>query len=528
MSLKSLTAYLVFIFVAAFPSVADSKFTEADVEHALNELDADLGRRDIYIQKRVAAIDSIHALRDREPRGSQPWLDSTLEIAQRFRTLNNDSSLVYLTQGLTAAEIAGNRDAVTRYRMARAVAFALGGMVNEALNDHNAIDTTGISPDLMAAYHMASRQMYSYISNNYDGYPEAQEMWINKAAESQNKALPLLDPTTPKYRRNLGEYYFSVHEYAKANEMLTALIASISPDHEDYAIVAHLLAQMAQIRGDRNEYLVRLAQSARSDVRRANFEITSLQDLGGALFEQGRTDRAHNYLTLALDNAVNSRGLVRMSRTTKLFSLVENDHRREIARYRTFTTIAIVVLIVALLLLVYTIYFLRKQLTRVERLKSDLQEASTSKDIYISQFITLCSIYMDRLRDFSKLVNRKISAGQADELLALTNSGKFVEEQSRTYYEAFDGAFLHIYPDFVERVNDLLRPDEAIAPDPNGKLNPALRILAFMRLGIDDAARIAAALNLSVNTVYAYRNRLRNRAISRDTFEADVMAIPGK
>lgn len=49
MSLKSLTAYLVFIFVAAFPSVADSKFTEADVEHALNELDADLGRRDIYI-----------------------------------------------------------------------------------------------------------------------------------------------------------------------------------------------------------------------------------------------------------------------------------------------------------------------------------------------------------------------------------------------------------------------------------------------------------------------------------------------
>lgn len=135
---------------------------------------------------------------------------------------------------------------------------------------------------------------------------------------------------------------------------------------------------------------------------------------------------------------------------------------------------------------------------------------------------------MDRLRDFSKLVNRKISAGQADELLALTNSGKFVEEQSRTYYEAFDGAFLHIYPDFVERVNDLLRPDEAIAPDPNGKLNPALRILAFMRLGIDDAARIAAALNLRVNTVYAYRNRLRNRAISRDTFEADVMAIPGK
>ncbi len=48
-----------------------------------------------------------------------------------------------------------------------------------------------------------------------------------------------------------------------------------------------------------------------------------------------------------------------------------------------------------------------------------------------------------------------------------------------------------------------------------------------MRLGIDDAGRIARALNLSVNTVYAYRNRMRNRAIDRDNFEASVMAIRG-
>lgn len=46
-----------------------------------------------------------------------------------------------------------------------------------------------------------------------------------------------------------------------------------------------------------------------------------------------------------------------------------------------------------------------------------------------------------------------------------------------------------------------------------------------MRLGIDDAPRVAQILNYSVNTIYAYRNKLRNRAINRDTFEADIMAI---
>ena len=46
-----------------------------------------------------------------------------------------------------------------------------------------------------------------------------------------------------------------------------------------------------------------------------------------------------------------------------------------------------------------------------------------------------------------------------------------------------------------------------------------------MRLGIDDTNRVAQILNLSVNTIYAYRNRLRNRAINRATFEQDILAI---
>lgn len=46
-----------------------------------------------------------------------------------------------------------------------------------------------------------------------------------------------------------------------------------------------------------------------------------------------------------------------------------------------------------------------------------------------------------------------------------------------------------------------------------------------MRLGIEESARIAQILNYSLNTIYAYRNRLKARAINRDTFEADIMTI---
>ena len=77
----------------------------------------------------------------------------------------------------------------------------------------------------------------------------------------------------------------------------------------------------------------------------------------------------------------------------------------------------------------------------------------------------------------------------------------------------------------MNEVNQLLRPEEKIELEEGELLNTDLRILAFMRLGVDDSTRIAQVLNYSVHTIYAYRNRLRNRALNRDSLENDVMKI---
>lgn len=43
-------------------------------------------------------------------------------------------------------------------------------------------------------------------------------------------------------------------------------------------------------------------------------------------------------------------------------------------------------------------------------------------------------------------------------------------------------------------------------------LNTELRILALIRLGIKDSAKIAQLLRYSVNTIYNYRVKIRDRA----------------
>ena len=52
------------------------------------------------------------------------------------------------------------------------------------------------------------------------------------------------------------------------------------------------------------------------------------------------------------------------------------------------------------------------------------------------------------------------------------------------------------------------------------------RIFALIRMGIHDNDRIAKLLGYSVNTIYSYKNRIKNKSfIANDEFEDHIMAI---
>lgn len=504
--------------------IVDNRFSGSEVERVLSELDQEVDRRGVYIADRQARIDSLKQRRAATTE-SRRWFEETMKIAKGYTGFQNDSAISYYTQGLNRASAEGADSLVNEFRIRRATYLSSGGFIHDAIKEIQLVDTTSFGRGLKCTYYSSVRQMCSYIGSYYEGFMDDHDKWNNLAIEAQRRLLPLLDPKSVDYKLNLGEYYFSIREYSRSSQVLGELLTTLDPESSAYAITCHILASIAQARGNHNERVYYLALSAIHDLRAATREVLSLQELGGILFRDGNTDRAHEYLTAAIENVVESRAAVRIAQTTDLLTVVENDHNRQIARWRSMTIVIICFLFVCLIALVVTILYLRRQLARVALMKQRLETANRTKDVYISQFLTLSSIFMDKLKEFCKLVNRKISAGQTDELFKITKSPKFIEEQSKEFYSVFDDAFLHIYPDFVEKVNALLHPNERITLHEGELLNSDLRILAFMRLGIDDSNRIAKTLNYSVNTIYAYRNKLRNRAINRDTFEADIMKI---
>ncbi len=121
----------------------------------------------------------------------------------------------------------------------------------------------------------------------------------------------------------------------------------------------------------------------------------------------------------------------------------------------------------------------------------ELSESNQIKEEYIARFIKLCSTYIDKLDAYRRMVNKKISGGQIADLLKMTRSQNALEDELAELFANFDTAFLHLFPDFVKKFNDLLQENERIVLKKDELLNTELRIFALIRLGIEDSSQIA-------------------------------------
>lgn len=483
---------------------------------AIAQLDRALGKRLYYIDKRQHLIDSL-----KDQYGYGVSADGLIAIGDAYRFFENDSAIHYYELASSLADGSPVGDVA---KLKYSSLMPLSGLHEVAHSVYESLDTCAYDDMMSLFYHTAGRQLYSYLASAYADYEPYGAACRRITLDHQGAMLERLDKDSEEYLFNLGEYYFMSGDSVRAEALLGRLVGQ-SDDLRHLARANHHLSALARGRGDDDGYLRYLAASAIADIESATLEVSSLQELGDALYEAGDVERAYRYLTTALDNAVRCGARLRMVQSARSMPLIAQAHYKEIASWRTWIYAIMAALALLLVGLAFSLVVLRRKMTRLASVEQTLRRAVGLKDEYIGRFLQLCSIYMDKLNTFCKIAERKISAGKADEFLRMVKSGKFVEEQNRDFYAMFDDAFLNLYPRFVSEVNGLLKPECRITPGEGERMNTDLRILAIKRMGIDDAASIAQILNYSLNTIYAYRNRLKARAINRETFEDDVMKI---
>ncbi len=123
------------------------------------------------------------------------------------------------------------------------------------------------------------------------------------------------------------------------------------------------------------------------------------------------------------------------------------------------------------------------------------------------------------------MVDHKISDRKFEEIKFLVNNINLKQEKEEILRN-FDKVFLKLFPDFVSEFNALFKKEDQIKLKDNELLTTDLRIFALIRMGIHDNEKIARILEYSVNTVYTYKTKIKNKSIvPNEYFEHRIMDI---
>lgn len=519
--MKNLLIGIIIFIVAGFPPVASGAQVSSAGEDLLELLDNELSRRDEYAARRQHKIDSVKTLIAKD---STCVASHYLELGELQGGLNADSAIVTFSRGLDVALADNDSVLAQRFMIERVTELRKLNSIPEAIKDMIAVSRFGIFPENSILFHEICRDLYYTMAEIFEE-TAMHESYINPRLEHARALQAELPADSYSAKINLALMYFAQGNDAMFFANLAEIANEIPENDTHYSIALTSLGGRHFLYGHHDEAISYLAKATLSEIRAGDRHGTALIRLGMTLYENGDLARAHNYLSIALEEALAGGAKTNCVMISEALMPVSQALRKQ----ERATFIMLVVLVVCLCgvaLLLWNFYRGKRRRTReLERIKQQLVKANQSKEAYISEFMNLSSSYMEGLEELNRITKRKIAAGQVDDLLNLIKSGKMVEEQRRKFDDIFDEAFLAIYPSFIDDVNALLLPEKRIVTPSRNVLTTELRVLAFTRLGIDDTAKVARFLGVTLNTVYTYRNKLRNKALSRDTFDADVMKI---
>lgn len=482
---------------------------------------------------------------------------------------NADSAMKYVDRNIQIATELKKKDWQDEWLINRSFMFAATGLLKEAGEVLEKVDSTSLSDGLKLSYYYQRSYLYSHLGQYMGDQKQVNNKYYNEFENANKHMLALVRPKDPLYWWCVA----SCNELSPEDSLFSALENVVLSSHHNTrldAMNAYGLSNMYKRIGDKEKNMIYLIYSAMADLRVCNRDIASLQELSSLLYDAGDIDRAYAYMNYCLKAALLYPNRVRIINiSTELDKIYANYQQRDIRwrnslqNYLYVVTFFSIILVLALIGLYRQTKKLRKSRTELdsanhslnqhvvelsqmykqlalanqelqnlnELLRSanqKLQESNDVKEEYIGYVFSICSNYISKLDEYRKNINRKLKTGQFEEARQLTDNSSLTQNELKDFYANFDAIFLRVYPDFVADLNSLLRPEEQILLKDASELNTEVRIYALVRLGINDSVKIADFLHCSPQTVYNHRLRMRNKAIiPKDKF-AEAVRLLGR
>ncbi|MFP9116929.1 DUF6377 domain-containing protein [Flavobacterium sp. RNTU_13] len=527
-------------------------YTPLWAQQTLAGLDAEINKRSVYEaakKQRIAQLQNYLTAKDLSP---QERFAINGRLVAEYIPYKFTSAVSHLEENIRLAETMGNITLQYKTELQLAELLSSSGNYAEAA-DVQATVNRKLLPDTLLSQYYYGKIWLNFRLKFYSAHQATRNKYDRVYNAYTDSLLARLQPGTEAYLNIVEMRYRDKGDYLKNREANLKRLSMATPGERPYSSITFFLAQSYLQQNNTEQYKKYLVLSAISDIKSATRDCASLTALAVQLFKEGDIERAHRYINIAFEDASFYNSRLRLQSVSSVLPLITKTYDEAVQKEKSKLTATVIIISVLSVLLLCLVFYIWKQYrnlkaarhnleaanSRLSQLNAQLQHTNSElknlygeladtnrvKEYYIGTLLNFCSDYLDKLDVYRKTVNKMIIAKQVTELLDRTKSPQLVEEEIERFYKNFDSIFLHIYPDFVAKLNALLLPDEQIQLKKGELLNTELRVFALIRLGITDSAGIAKLLRYSVNTIYNYRVKTKNKAISRDDFEEKVLKI---
>ena len=528
--MKKILAYVLLIFISISLKANTKDSLVLKLEQAIEN-------RDYYVDLKLKRISKIKlSINTKESEEIQYKKYSALY--NEYKSFNFDSAFTYAKKLNQLAYKMANNEKIALTKTDISFILLSAGMFKETLDTLQTIQMMHLSDSAKYNYFYIAARTYFDMAD-YASEDHFFKIYNIKGNEYINKGLHYCSNGESRYYLLLGLQSLRNANWDLAKESYEKLINIAELPQSEYAVAAASLAYIYSKSNEPEKSYLLLADAAKTDILQGIKETSALRSLSELEFQTGNVKRAYKFIKFALDDAFFYGARYRRVQISYILPIIEEKHLQEVESRKKLLLIylfCISALVILLALFVLIILKLNRKLRatksdlaksneKLSNINAQLTEANQIKEEYIGQFFNIISEYIEKIEKFKKAISRKLTTHNISEIKDTVDTINPKKEREELYL-SFDKIFLKVFPSFIGKFNLLLKTEEQFVIKDNQPLVPELRIIALMRLGIDDPEKIAKILNYSIHTIYSYKAKIKNKAlIPNELFESKDMDI---
>lgn len=364
--------------------------------------------------------------------------------------------------------------------------------------------------------------------------PSLQKIYYQKMRYYKDTLISISPPSSSSYIMNQCGLLKMDGKEDVALSILKSYYEKDGNKNPDRARMEYLMAELYLAKRDTVNAKHYLILSSITDIGNAKKVYMSLQRLATILYKEGDVERAYNYITCALEDINFGKARYRILDIVEYLPIINTANNLRVANnkirlvYFSLTLFALFSMLAVALIFVYkkNVKLIKAQLSlesqnrclqemadNLAKMNRQIKEVNHIKEEYIGLLFNICSEYISRQEENRKALIRIINTGQMSEVAKLAYSQSSASNELKNFMNQFDTIFLSIFPNFIEVFNESMNEMDKIYPKEGELLTPELRIYALIRMGIADNSKIANFLHYSLQTVYNYRMKIRNKLL---------------